>query len=470
MRDHALPQDVTSYKFHIIGNMTLKQFGEVAGGVALGFIVYLTNLPTIIKWPIILFFAGVGAIAAFLPIAERPLDQWVVAFFKALYRPTLFFWQRTSKIPEAFLYEANESMRTLVSDIDLTPARRQRVKEYLHSMNTTVAKDTLELYTDQRLQEVMSIFSPDQSFSIAPNAAQPAFSYAAPALQPAAQSAVGAAFPNYNEASTSLATNQEEFSAHTTGNMTEVMSTATDTIQYAPSENIQTDPNVPASTAGGTDVVQIPQTAVVGNAPTQETVGASFPAGDTLPIPVNVFETSPRPQQAWTPIAAAGNTLTGTTPPEGSTVAVPQSTAVQVGSDNADRSQPLPTAVSSGTAQPAYYMEQQVQDTTQQQLAEQAVTNVELPFPESPTEPNKLVGMAIDQQSTPIIGAIIEIRTREGLPARAVKTNPLGQFFISTPLANGTYTLYAEKEGYQFAPVQITLQGQLVPPIEVRSA
>src|SRR5476649_1848560 len=161
MKEHALPQDVTGYKFHIIGNMTLKQFAEVAGGCGIGFIFYFTNLPTVIKWPLILIFAGTGALAAFVPFEERPLDHWILALVRALYRPTQFYWKRLSKVPEAFLYETKKELHSLVKEVDLTPARRQRVKEYMHSVGPAEELDNVDIYGNQRLSEVMSVF--DQS-------------------------------------------------------------------------------------------------------------------------------------------------------------------------------------------------------------------------------------------------------------------------------------------------------------------
>ena len=39
MKQHPIPQDITGYKFHLIGAMTLKQFAEVAVGAIIAFIV-----------------------------------------------------------------------------------------------------------------------------------------------------------------------------------------------------------------------------------------------------------------------------------------------------------------------------------------------------------------------------------------------------------------------------------------------
>jgi len=77
MKEHPIPQDITSYRFHIVGSMTLKQFGEVAGGVVIAFILYNTGIIGIVKWPLIVLFGLGGAAAAFIPLGERPLSHWI---------------------------------------------------------------------------------------------------------------------------------------------------------------------------------------------------------------------------------------------------------------------------------------------------------------------------------------------------------------------------------------------------------
>lgn len=96
--------------------------------------------------------------------------------------------------------------------------------------------------------------------------------------------------------------------------------------------------------------------------------------------------------------------------------------------------------------------------------------NASLPFPTKPTIPNKLVGMILTPSNDLIPGAIVEIKTSDGHVSRAVKSNALGQFFITTPLDNGEYIVDVEKDGYEFSPLTISLKGKVVDPIEVRSA
>ena len=106
MEQHPIPQQISSYQFKLVGDMTLKQFFQVAGGVVVSFIIYSAPLYAIIKWPLVLLSAGLGAALAFLPFQERPLERWIFAFFRSIYSPTLYFWRKTEKPPVFYTEEA----------------------------------------------------------------------------------------------------------------------------------------------------------------------------------------------------------------------------------------------------------------------------------------------------------------------------------------------------------------------------
>jgi len=72
--------------------MTLKQFFQLAGGIAVGLIFYHTPFPFFIKYPLIFISVLGGILLAFVPLNGRPFSQWVMAFFKAIYSPTQFYW------------------------------------------------------------------------------------------------------------------------------------------------------------------------------------------------------------------------------------------------------------------------------------------------------------------------------------------------------------------------------------------
>lgn len=94
MEQHPIPQQISSYEFRLIGSMTLKQFFKLAGGVIVAFIFYSSHLPFLIKWPLVLGSAGFGAALAFLPVNERPLEVYILAFFKSVFSPTIYLWQK----------------------------------------------------------------------------------------------------------------------------------------------------------------------------------------------------------------------------------------------------------------------------------------------------------------------------------------------------------------------------------------
>lgn len=118
MNQHPVPQHISSYEFKLVGDMTLKQFFQLAGGAVVSLLIYASPMPGYIKWPLVLFFGALGAALAFLPIEERPLSSWIFAFLKAVYSPTIFVYNastaegvfvktdnkfETSKEPEQYL-------------------------------------------------------------------------------------------------------------------------------------------------------------------------------------------------------------------------------------------------------------------------------------------------------------------------------------------------------------------------------
>lgn len=100
MQPHPIPQNVTNFQFHLVGDMTLKQFLYLAVGSGIAYLFFIFLAPTypIIAWPIIVISAGLGAAFAFVPIASRPLDYWLAAFLKAIYSPTKRAWRKNNKI------------------------------------------------------------------------------------------------------------------------------------------------------------------------------------------------------------------------------------------------------------------------------------------------------------------------------------------------------------------------------------
>lgn len=96
MENHPIPQDITGFQFKLVGNMTVRQFIYLAIGVVIAaFVFFILPIPFIIRAPVALISVSIGAAFAFIPVGGRPMDTMVANFFKALFAPTQYIYQKT---------------------------------------------------------------------------------------------------------------------------------------------------------------------------------------------------------------------------------------------------------------------------------------------------------------------------------------------------------------------------------------
>lgn len=91
---HPIPQQITNYEFKLIGDMTLNQFARAAGGIVLALLVNASPLVFFVKYPLAFALLAGGLALAFVPMGDRPLEKWLLAFIHSLYSPTLYTWQK----------------------------------------------------------------------------------------------------------------------------------------------------------------------------------------------------------------------------------------------------------------------------------------------------------------------------------------------------------------------------------------
>src|SRR3972149_5145251 len=63
--------------------------------VIIAWIFYILPLFIFIKIPLALAFGALGAALAFLPVGGRPMDVMIKNFFKAVFSPTQYVYQKT---------------------------------------------------------------------------------------------------------------------------------------------------------------------------------------------------------------------------------------------------------------------------------------------------------------------------------------------------------------------------------------
>ncbi len=134
----------------------------------------------------------------------------------------------------------------------------------------------------------------------------------------------------------------------------------------------------------------------------------------------------------------------------------------------ADREIPVQEVVEHQAAQESHYAAPQAVEHEVSGVLP-AIFNRELPFPSLPTQANLLIGMVHDRSHAIVANAIVEILDNSGNTVRAMKTNSLGQFYISSPLKAGIYTLETEKDGLSFPVYQFEAKDQVLDPIDIQA-
>jgi len=154
MESHPIPQQISSYQFRLVGDMTLKQFFQIAGGAVVAIIIYSLPLMGIIKWPFVILSALLGVALAFLPLEERPLERWIIAFFKSVYSPTIFSWKKTEKEFNYYQDEVNAPSEKI-----FYAGGEAKLQEYLKTPSSGSLSGNLEKIESSFLSGITNIFS-----------------------------------------------------------------------------------------------------------------------------------------------------------------------------------------------------------------------------------------------------------------------------------------------------------------------
>ena len=131
MEQHPVPQQISSYEFRLVGDMTLKQFGQVAAGFVIAVLFYAAPLPFFLKWPAIILSSFLGIAFAFLPYEERPLQTWIIAFLKAAYSPTQFLWQKGGQKLAFFEERPLTKTTAQLAPVTVSKESAKRLENYL---------------------------------------------------------------------------------------------------------------------------------------------------------------------------------------------------------------------------------------------------------------------------------------------------------------------------------------------------
>lgn len=152
MKQHPVPQHIASYQFRLIGEMTVKQFLELALGLVGAWLLFSLKISPIIKFPLAFLSGITGAALAFLPLEERPLDRWILSFFRSVYSPTQYLWKKSNPIPDILKGDSHNNTPIIAPPKKIVKDSRE-LNEYLQTFN---APDNKNL-DDQHLNHLEKI-------------------------------------------------------------------------------------------------------------------------------------------------------------------------------------------------------------------------------------------------------------------------------------------------------------------------
>lgn len=459
---HPIPQNVTNFEFHLVGDMTLKQFGYLAAGLGLAFLVFttLSTVQPIIAWPIIIISSILGVAFAFLPIQERPLDHWVGAFFKAIFKPTSLKYSSKIINPE-------------------DPLFNRRLGHYIRTYKYNQAKHNAPLGNPNLLPSALSDRVPQSTIrqTVAPAVA------AAPAQKKpnfidkfkAGQTSFTAPQPHPTQAPLPKQQPAPQVAAQALPPINSGPIIDTPQKSPAPSQTTITTPlsSVPSSPTPGIlrnpEVIsKLPQaTQMLPNQPQPAPTAEEEPLNpEQLKKTVELANEAQKTQQEIVKIETSLSQLKQQAAQPG----VDPKSYIEQFEDLLTQLQKL-NEKASKTAQSLAQISQTAPSPLQP--VESIVLNTPTPKAKSiPTLkltsfPNVINGIITDSEGNYLEGAIIVAHDKQGLPVRALKSNKLGQFVAATPLPNGEYSIVVEKEHLSFDKSALTLTNEILPPILV---
>ncbi|KXK07996.1 MAG: PrgI family protein [Microgenomates bacterium OLB22] len=118
MEEHAVPKQITTFEFKLIGFLTVRQFLYILIFSAFGYLIYVLAPFRLIGVIGGLVSAGVGTAFALIRFNERPLDHAVRMLFVRLTSPSQYFFSADNKPSQV----RNVSYPTMTTSQLETPA------------------------------------------------------------------------------------------------------------------------------------------------------------------------------------------------------------------------------------------------------------------------------------------------------------------------------------------------------------
>lgn len=450
LEQHPVPQNVTTFQFRLIGDMTLKQFGYLAGGFILAYISFNLPLPFFFRYPLVAVFALGGIGFAFVPIEQRPMDVWFMSFVRSIYSPTQYVWQKENKETTTGVNKATGILpslhipviETLVNKLFPIPsAKTTTISPAIATQSNPVTIPTpANSSTNLKSSNISSPVTTKKKMTL-PHFSLPHFSFHTQTKKPISP----------------------------TSSIPQISQSA-----YAPVVYPSVVTNAPLPSVSGTRVVEDQNKT---NPPTQQNV-PPVPRHEVVIEPDNK---DTEQSKKYLDLEKKLEELEKQLQEERQQKQEYQKVQQQLVDTLTDKQQlekeinELKTKSTQQTQPSQPVPAQQRQAPTMQQQAEPTISVItpqvakNVGIPRITSFPNVVSGVVRERNGNLLVGVLVTVKDKEDVPVRALKTNKLGQFAASTPLPNGEYILETEdpKEQFVFDLAKVVLTGSVIPPIEL---
>lgn len=145
MKSHPVPQNIMDVEFKLFGELTIRQFGYVAGGALVAFVCYVSfaDIP-IIRWPLVSFFGILGIMLAVFKVNDRPFEIWLANFIFALFTSQRRIWKKSAKTPEILRSMSVNSVSKGNSNISINRAPLSSVYVPTEEVEENISKEDKE--------------------------------------------------------------------------------------------------------------------------------------------------------------------------------------------------------------------------------------------------------------------------------------------------------------------------------------
>lgn len=486
MEQHPVPQDITGFQFKLIGDMTVKQFVYLAGGLVVAFIIYHLNIIVFVKYPLLALFAGGGAALAFLDVDKRPLDRIVASFFRSVYRDTRYIWKKSPQVPE--ILEQSSFFApppTSQTNIPSTP-NKQKLEEFLHSLPQK-PKTNIDKIEEQKLNLVLSNFKNlpfKKNLNIRPEIKTPPTPYNPPHQTPIIPLASG------HQTDTVIYPGQKiHFKPITDVRVRKLGLPPAPQItpQVVPFVKKAAPQQIKPHPVSAKDYVVADQSGKLEKStPIKKTV---YIAPRTNTPPPLKTPTNPEEQKIFD-LSQKNQALENQMKNIQTQVDKLRNEPLSPNTSAADFDRTLKDLLNSlrETERERQSAVSELIKLRRKLDAQKNVVSPSLAPDEKPSvrfvspttakkvglpvidyAPNVINGIVVEPNGNVLPSVVMVVKDQKDNPVRAFKSNRLGQFSIATPLPSGTYIVEVEKEGFDFDIIKLELKGEPLPPIEIKA-